>query len=48
MHEVNSINWTRGSIEHIARHNITPSEVEEALFDNKLIVRKAERIELTS
>lgn len=43
MYKINFIRWTRGSIEHIARHNITPAEVEEALFDNEPLVRKGGR-----
>ncbi len=33
MKEVTSIRWPRGAIKHIARHNIEPSEIEEALFE---------------
>jgi hypothetical protein len=28
------INWTDRSIEHIAKHNVEPYEVEEGLFED--------------
>ena len=33
MKTVSSIRWTEHSIEHIARHAISPREVEEACFN---------------
>lgn len=33
MKTVSSIRWTEQSIEHIARHAISPREVEEACFN---------------
>ncbi|BBJ28543.1 hypothetical protein ATHSA_p10033 (plasmid) [Athalassotoga saccharophila] len=27
--------WTKGSIEHIAKHDVMPEEVEEDIFDDK-------------
>jgi hypothetical protein len=32
---IEHILWTKGSIEHIARHNVMPEEVEEGIFDDK-------------
>jgi len=40
MKEVKSIQWTRGAIKHITKHNIEPFEVEEALFEDKPIIRR--------
>ncbi|WP_334110004.1 BrnT family toxin [Thermodesulfitimonas autotrophica] len=31
---VSSFYWTRGRIDHIARHGVKPEEVEEAAFDD--------------
>ncbi len=33
MKTISSIEWTENSIEHIARHGLTPQEVEEACFN---------------
>lgn len=33
MRTIRSIKWTRWSVEHINRHNVTPAEVEEACFN---------------
>ena len=33
MKTVSSIKWTEESIEHIARHSVSPGEVEEACFN---------------
>ena len=43
MKEVRSIRWTRGAIKHIAKHNIEPFEVEEALFEDKPIIRQGRK-----
>jgi hypothetical protein len=45
------INWTDWSIDHIARHNVEPNEIEQGLFDDDPIVleqRKDRRIILCS
>ncbi len=35
--------WTEERVEHIARHGVTPNEVEEACFSRPLVLRaKAE------
>lgn len=33
MRTVSSIKWNRWSVEHIGRHNVTSTEVEEACFN---------------
>ncbi len=32
-----NFDWDRANTEHIARHNVIPEEVEEALFDRQKI-----------
>ena len=34
-----SFEWDEANINHIARHNVMPEEVEEACFNNPLILR---------
>jgi uncharacterized DUF497 family protein len=34
-----SFEWDEANINHIARHSVTPEEVEEACFNNPLILR---------
>ena len=46
MKEVRSIRWTRGAIKHIAKHNIEPFEVEEALFEDKPIIRRGGEVKI--
>jgi len=38
--KITQIFWDADSIYHIARHNVTPQEVEEALFESNAIVLK--------
>jgi hypothetical protein len=41
---ISHIRWTPDRVRHIARHNITPDEVEEAAFDDPgSIVQKLKR-----
>lgn len=35
MKTISSIQWTVESIEHVARHNIRPEEIEEACFNDE-------------
>lgn len=37
------IRWTRSSINHIARHNVHPFEVEECIFSDDPIVLRTTR-----
>jgi len=39
--KINYISWTKGSIEHIAKHKVTPEEVEEVLFEDEPYVFRA-------
>ena len=36
---ISSFEWDETNVAHIARHNITPEEVEETCFNNPLILR---------
>ncbi|MEW6676213.1 MAG: BrnT family toxin [Nitrospirota bacterium] len=38
--KITQILWDADSIYHIARHNVTPEEVEEAVFEGNSIVLK--------
>lgn len=40
-----NFDWDSGNIEHIARHNLTPKEVEEALSDRKRIGTNAYQVQ---
>ena len=35
MHRITELHWRADRVEHIARHNVTPEEFEEALFDDE-------------
>jgi len=39
--KISQILWDADSIYHIAKHNVTPEEVEEAVFEGNSIVLKA-------
>lgn len=39
MHRINRLEWDEENIEHIARHNVLVSEVEEVCYSRPLIVR---------
>jgi len=39
--KIERISWTKESIEHIARHKVTPKEVEEVLFEDEPYVFRA-------
>ena len=34
------LDWDRWNIEHIAKHNVTPQEVEEVVDDEDVVVRE--------
>ena len=36
---INELLWPRDRIEHIARHSVTPDEVEEVCFGQSLVLR---------
>jgi uncharacterized protein len=36
---INEFVWPEDRVEHIARHGVTPSEVEEACFGNAFVRR---------
>ncbi len=35
LHHITELYWRADRVEHIARHNVTPEEFEEALFDDE-------------
>lgn len=37
--KIKRIDWTSDRINHIARHNISPEEVEEAAFDSPCVIQ---------
>jgi hypothetical protein len=37
--------WSRDRIEHIARHSVTPDEVEEVCFGQSLVLRAKSQCE---
>jgi len=39
--KISQILWDADSIYHIAKHNVTPEEIEEAVFEGNSIVLKA-------
>ena len=36
---INSFEWDEANISHVAEHNVTPEEVEEACFINPLVLK---------
>jgi uncharacterized DUF497 family protein len=38
--EIREFEWTDRNIEHIARHNVSPDEVEDVAFDDEPWIRK--------
>ena len=40
---IDSLTWTDGNIEHIARHGIRPSEVEEVCFGDRSVAIRVGR-----
>ena len=40
---INTLIWDDWNIEHIARHNVTPEEVENALADENAVYLKAKQ-----
>lgn len=41
MIRISQILWDVDSIYHIAKHDVTPEEVEEAVFDGHILILKA-------
>ena len=41
--EITRFDWDSANIEHIARHNIGPDEVENVAFDDEPWIRKGRR-----
>jgi uncharacterized DUF497 family protein len=41
--EFREFEWYDRNIEHIARHNVSPDEVEDVAFDDELWIRKGRR-----
>ncbi|MEW6104379.1 MAG: BrnT family toxin [bacterium] len=39
--KISQILWDEGSIYHIVKHNISPREVEEAIFEGKPLILKS-------
>jgi len=39
--DIDEFHWDEWNIEHIARHKVTPEEVEEVVFDDDPHVRKS-------
>ena len=40
---IKRLHWKQSQIEHIARHNVTPEEVEEVCFGNPFVQRTKSR-----
>jgi hypothetical protein len=40
---INDFIWPQARIEHIAKHGVTPEEVEEVCFGNPLVLRAKSR-----
>jgi len=38
--------WTDWNIEHIARHNVSPDEVEEVCYSNPFVARARKALHL--
>lgn len=38
MHPISRIRWTEEAIEHLARHHVTPEEVEEDCFNGEPLI----------
>jgi uncharacterized DUF497 family protein len=41
--EIREFEWTDRNIEHIARHNVSPDEVEDVAFDDEPWIRKGRK-----
>ena len=41
--EINSLYWDDENIEHIARHNVNPQEVEDVCFGTHIIGREGDQ-----
>ncbi len=40
---IEHIKWTQSSIDHIAKHNVVPEEVEEGIFDDKPLFMRSNK-----
>lgn len=38
--KINYFGWNKNTIDHLARHGVTPEEVEEVAFNNSPYIRK--------
>jgi len=43
---ITEFEWDEDNIEHIARHRVTPEDVEEVAFDDEPYIRKIKRSEI--
>ena len=41
--EINEFEWDDNNIEHIARHRVSPGEVEDVAFDDEPWIRRGKR-----
>ena len=41
--EITRFDWDSNNIEHVARHNISPDEVEDVAFDDEPWIRKGRK-----
>ena len=41
--EIREFEWSDRNIEHIARHNVSPDEVEDVAFDDEPWIRKGRK-----
>lgn len=39
MKNITRFKWNINNVEHIAKHGVTPNEIEEVTFENKVFVR---------
>lgn len=40
---ITELEWDENNIEHIARHQVTPEDVEEVAFDDEPYIRKVKK-----
>ena len=41
--EINGFEWNENNIEHIARHGVSPDEVEDVAFDDEPWIKKGRK-----
>lgn len=46
--KISNIRWSRDRIDHIAKHNIQPYEIEEAAFDDPFAIVKKVKVSLNN